>query len=177
MKKLLKDITKSVLLEHEKKGEEFVDEVTYSSYAVPVMQLLLASKRLKRKTKRKLQLILLKIPADSVDMKQVSDPSQECLKHVESMMSDNVGSNMLEAIVRSSDEDLYYFLYLHFFRGKVRKLSAKVPPTFVLQSLISSAKTDVHFNLIFDELTQEKDFSEFFCKLQFPFPFFGILTF
>ncbi|KAI9179817.1 Nucleolar protein 9 [Blastocladiella emersonii ATCC 22665] len=84
-------------------------------------------------------------------------PDTQRAAYVENLVSHNVASRLFEKILEFCSTKMYHTLYTAHFRGRLADLCRNASANFVVQQLISRAKSEVQMDLLLDELAPEFD--------------------
>jgi hypothetical protein len=137
-------------------GPAQLRDMMNGSYSVPVLQLLLELHPVPGVlAKRLLGWEGEQLPGDA-----------ESKAHLQSMLTDQAGSHLLEAVIAALPDGEYYTLFAGCFRGKLLELSQDKVANFVVQKLVGSAKRAPHVSLIAAELSDGAGFATLFKQMR-----------
>ncbi|KAI9203888.1 armadillo-type protein [Polychytrium aggregatum] len=81
-----------------------------------------------------------------------STPRGDKVQFVEDLIRHQIGSHLMEKILKVASVEVYQHLYSTYFRGSVEELSKDPLANFVVQQLISSVKNTAQLESLLDEL-------------------------
>eukprot|EP00123_Amoebidium_parasiticum_P019017 comp24333_c1_seq1/m.46036 comp24333_c1_seq1/g.46036 ORF comp24333_c1_seq1/g.46036 comp24333_c1_seq1/m.46036 type:complete len:737 (-) comp24333_c1_seq1:628-2838(-) len=127
-----------------------ISELGNPALSAVVQSLLMALSKKRAKACRKLVMKLLNQP--DVNAAELSTMD---VQHIEQrLITDPIGSRLMEVILKVADVDILHRLYRECFRGKMVEFGKHPVANFVVSHLLASTKTETEASLMIEELLE-----------------------
>ena len=74
--------------------------------------------------------------------------------YVASMIKHQVASHLVEKLLKVADTNTFHNVYSQYFRGQLRELSSDSVASYVVKTLVTSAKSEPQAHMIIEEIAE-----------------------